>query len=345
MKSMNSNVDAGKTLGAHSGQGAIGEEQPAALKYEKKPSPEVPPTTRDVNKKHNNGIREKDVVSKQNAQTEVTSPAVPAMNSAQNQHSQPSQGSSTVEERLQGFNRATYTGLARGACLGVTAGLGLCYLGNRYSHGFRKLPVSLKSWFVIGSSLCASVIDGEKSGMRYESRQYESLTVTEERPKHIKLSDWLLQKYDEKKWPLILSSWAGSLGLSFYLVNRDPYSTPAQKVVQARMYAQGITVGLLLVSVYLSAVAKSKKPSEKVVYMTDPSDHTKKVRYIVPNGERYPGENQWQILVSQQEQQLRAQNKPLREGQESPQESPESQDNQNAKLAVNEEQQREPNSH
>lgn len=57
-------------------------------------------------------------------------------------------------------------------------------------------------------------------------------------------------------YPIIIASWAASLGASYYLVNQTKCITKAQKIVQARVYAQGITVAMFLSSVLLSVTDK-----------------------------------------------------------------------------------------
>jgi len=85
------------------------------------------------------------------------------------------------------------------------------------------------------------------------------------------------------------------MGISFGLVHRNPYLTGAQKIVQARVYAQGLTLGVLLASLSLETNDKVKKQGRwETVKVLDPNDPTHK-RLIEKrvHHERYPGEDQW----------------------------------------------------
>lgn len=50
---------------------------------------------------------------------------------------------------------------------------------------------------------------------------------------------------------------------SWRLVDRDPIMTKVQKAVQARMYAQALTVVMLLASVMLSMYGAKRNPENK----------------------------------------------------------------------------------
>jgi hypothetical protein len=49
----------------------------------------------------------------------------------------------------------------------------------------------------------------------------------------------------EEKYKIIGGSWILSILASFALVNRNPYLTGQQKIVQARVYAQGLTLAVM----------------------------------------------------------------------------------------------------
>lgn len=62
----------------------------------------------------------------------------------------------------------------------------------------------------------------------------------------------LFTSVNNNKYPIIFTSWLASLYGSWTFVNRDKIMTTAQKAVQARMYAQGITIFLLLGTLLLA---------------------------------------------------------------------------------------------
>lgn len=64
---------------------------------------------------------------------------------------------------------------------------------------------------------------------------------------------------EQNKYKLVATGWAASMVGSYVLVNRDKYMTKSQKIVQARVYAQGLTVIMLLATVFMSAGKKSTR--------------------------------------------------------------------------------------
>lgn len=83
------------------------------------------------------------------------------------------------------------------------------------------------------------------------------------------------------------------MGGALALVGRNPHLTAPQKLVQARVYAQGLTVAVLIASFAFeagdSAKGKGRWETVKVVDPDDPS-HTIEKRI---HHERYAGEDQW----------------------------------------------------
>jgi len=57
-----------------------------------------------------------------------------------------------------------------------------------------------------------------------------------------KVADWA----SRHEYSIIVGSWALSLGLAGGIISRNKYQTTAQKVVQARMWAQGLTIAIIL---------------------------------------------------------------------------------------------------
>ena len=97
------------------------------------------------------------------------------------------------------------------------------------------------------------------------------------------------------RYPIIFAFWVLSMGGSFAMVNRNRYLSGSQKLVQARMYAQGATLAVLLASFYFEASDANKGTGRwETVKIIDPNDPEHK-HYIEKkiHKERYPGEDQW----------------------------------------------------
>lgn len=102
--------------------------------------------------------------------------------------------------------------------------------------------------------------------------------------------DWA----SENRYPLLFGFWVASMAGSWIAVNRSPMSG-AQKLVQARMYAQGLTLSALLASFAFEGndAAKGKGRWETITVL-DPNDpeHKHMIEKKIHH-ERYAGEDQW----------------------------------------------------
>lgn len=85
------------------------------------------------------------------------------------------------------------------------------------------------------------------------------------------------------------------MGTAFGIVGRNPYLSGAQKLVQARVYAQGLTLAIVVASLALEA--KDQKKGEgrwETVKVLDPEDptHSHMIEQKIHH-EKYAGEDQW----------------------------------------------------
>jgi len=103
------------------------------------------------------------------------------------------------------------------------------------------------------------------------------------------------QWLSEQRYPIVFGSWVASMAIAFGLVGRSPYLTGQQKLVQARVYAQGLTLAVLLASFALEGNdIREGKGRWETVKVLDPDDPTHK-RMIEKkiHHEAYTGEDQW----------------------------------------------------
>lgn len=159
---------------------------------------------------------------------------------------------------LEDYSKTIKIGAAKGAGLGLAIGSGLgLYLKKRTNYfagkvgGFQRVFI-----FVAPAAFCA-MVNMELSSRDFEEQHRkklhgENLQVTEMPHKNADSYNRIMDWFGANKYKVIVGGWAASMAGSFYLVNRDKYLTKSQKIVQARVYAQGLTVAMLLASVFLS---------------------------------------------------------------------------------------------
>ncbi|RSH89534.1 hypothetical protein EHS25_002084 [Saitozyma podzolica] len=169
-------------------------------------------------------------------------------------------------EQAQGYRSATIAGGLKGAGLGFGIAIPAHFLLQRRA-AYRAVPITLKTLGYVCLLVPLISIAAEKSGEAYDRSQWTGVGARElERSRDKeerrwedlsssqKVRDWAARN----KWGLIAGSWAGSMAIAFAIVARTP-QTFSQKLVQARMWAQGLTVGTLISSALLAGVTSEDK--------------------------------------------------------------------------------------
>lgn len=150
--------------------------------------------------------------------------------------------------------------IGMGACKGAIIGGGVSYLLNRVVNkrfpAFRTMGAFPRTFLTIFPVVMIGVTSMEHASRKFERAKYGYIDEYQEEMKRRRANesptgrviDWL----NTNKYPAIGVAWAACMGGSFWAINKDKLMTRSQKVVQARMYAQGLTVILLIASMALS---------------------------------------------------------------------------------------------
>jgi len=167
-----------------------------------------------------------------------------------------------TQEELAEHQQRVFDGGVKGMAYGLAVALPVSYLAHRRFPYYRSLPPSLKALGVIMVAVPWCVIEAERNGIAYEEEQRKSRPgyidpnldeeMAEARRKLLSPKERALDWFDRHRWSVIGASWAASMGGAFGIIMRDPLQTTAQKVVQARIWAQGLTLGVLMASAALS---------------------------------------------------------------------------------------------
>ncbi|TYJ57467.1 hypothetical protein B9479_001784 [Cryptococcus floricola] len=185
------------------------------------------------------------------------------------------------QEDVRGYTDSTIEGGIKGALVAVALSVPGHFFFKKNVAAYRTLPLPLKSLaYVMVGVPCISIF-AEKAGEAYNRGQYTGVGQKEldyelekERENWEKLSSW--QKSTDwaarHKYGIIGAGWAASMGLAFAIVARNPYQSTSQKVVQARMWAQGLTVALLVGSAALTGIPTGSNGDSAV--HTPHADHS-----------------------------------------------------------------------
>ncbi|KAL0580526.1 Replication factor C, subunit RFC4 [Marasmius crinis-equi] len=177
-----------------------------------------------------------------------------------------------TEEELTGHRNATIRGAAEGtvASLGAAYGVGM-YLNRRFPT-FRQLPRSLKALGAIVLIAPCLTIQAERRGLEFDQAQWTDAgaqLLTDKEAKDLarwetmstkeRIGDWA----SRHEYSIIMGSWALSLAAAGAIIARDKYQSGPQKVVQARMWAQGLTIGILIAAGALKHSQREQAKTQK----------------------------------------------------------------------------------
>lgn len=222
----------------------------------------------------------------------------------------------TKEEEQQHYN-ATLKGIINGGILGLAVGGAAVYGAHKRYPSFRSLTLPLKTFLVTSSGTFTAIVNADRASRNYEaardpSRQYQGRATKD--LEAIKANETTFNKLKEwgreNRYPIVTASWVASLGIALALVGRNPYLTKAQKLVQARVYAQGLTLAILIATAALEVGDANKGRGRwETVMVLDPDDpeHKHMIEKKIHH-EAYQGEDLWRDMVASEERKIAARN-------------------------------------
>jgi len=164
-------------------------------------------------------------------------------------------------------------GLQYGAA-GLATSVGASVAAQRFFPAYRNLTLPLKAFGCTAVTVFTLIVGADRAGAAHEAARYDPGKINQESIMEKKLNlgrndprrskqesdysqlsrtDAAIEYFKDHRYQTVFGAWAASMVGSFALIARSPLST-AQKLVQARMYAQGLTVAVLLASAGLSSL-------------------------------------------------------------------------------------------
>ncbi|MCJ1328897.1 hypothetical protein MMC10_005574 [Thelotrema lepadinum] len=162
--------------------------------------------------------------------------------------------------------------------------------------------------------LPAAITAADSSSRSFESTRnpQESYTDTSSRQAAEALaakplSERALDFARTNRYNIVGGSWVASMGIALAIVSRNKYLTGAQKLVQARVYAQGLTVAVLIATAAFEiSDSKGEKGRWEKVQVVDPEDSSgKRMVEREVHRESYKGEDQWRDMIAAEEQKMK----------------------------------------
>lgn len=159
---------------------------------------------------------------------------------------------------------------AKGTAVGLGVAWGLVtFMKKKYPARWASYNMSIRACMWALPLVALGAYWADEGSLKFDEQRYRSdyfLKMEKdelERWNKLSTGDKAFTVVNDNKYKIIVGAWAASLYGSWVVVNKDQYMSRAQKIVQARVYAQGITVLLLLCTILLSvheAELKKKEP-------------------------------------------------------------------------------------
>jgi len=219
----------------------------------------------------------------------------------------------TEEEKNAHYN-ATLKGGLLGGAVGLGLGAAAVAAAARRYPTFRGLTLPFRAFLVASTGTFGAIIQADNASAAFEKSRHPEkkyYDAQQELYKQLEAQKSTAQRAktwaNEHRYGIVFASWVASMGIALGIVGRNPYLSGAQKLVQARVYAQGLTVAVLLASFALEANDAGKgKGRWETVKIVDPNDpeHKKLIEKRIHH-ERYAGEDQWRDMVEAEEHRIK----------------------------------------
>ncbi|KAI0268217.1 hypothetical protein BC834DRAFT_821675, partial [Gloeopeniophorella convolvens] len=196
-------------------------------------------------------------------------------------------------ERLREHQHAVAIGGAQGFLGSMAVALPASYIANKRWPYYRSLPPSLKAFGVVLAVVPSFVITAERAGRRFERSEWDgagndqlALIKRREEAKweNLTITQKVVDFTARHQFSAIAGCWAlGVAGAFGAICVIRAYQSMSQKVVQARMWSQGLTIGVVIAA---AAVGRTR------MYKRDEGDAARPVNT----------DHSWQDIVKASEE-------------------------------------------
>ncbi|KAI2844891.1 hypothetical protein CBS11350_4417 [Aspergillus niger] len=161
-----------------------------------------------------------------------------------------------TKEEEDAHYREVVKGGTIGGLIGLVGGAAGVLAATRRYQTIRNLTLPMKSFLVTSSGTFVGIISADHASRSFEAQRNASRQWYENREErlrqeelsHLSPIDRALQWARREKYKIVGATWVASMIGSFAMVNRNKHLSGSQKIVQARVYAQGLTLAVLVAS-------------------------------------------------------------------------------------------------
>ncbi|KAI3322721.1 mitochondrial hypoxia responsive domain-containing protein [Xylariaceae sp. AK1471] len=217
--------------------------------------------------------------------------------------------------------KAHYNTVLKGGLIGGSLGLGLGLLGiigaGRRYPAVRSLTLPFRAFLVTSVGTFGAIVNAERHSNAFHRANnpmnfYKDQASRDADVLRSQESPWqrLREFGQSNRYTIVFGSWVAAMAIALGIVSRNKYLTTSQKLVQARVYAQGLTLAVLVASAaFETADARKGKGRWETIMVVDPNDpeHKKLIEKRI-HKEEYEGQDLWRDMVEAEERRLAARN-------------------------------------
>jgi len=218
----------------------------------------------------------------------------------------------TPEQEAAHYN-ATLKGGAIGGVAGVALGTAGVYAASVRYPAFRGLTLPFRVFLIASTGTFASIVSADRYSRAFETDQWGGKEYRDEqKAMHDEIDSQKSTKQKSMEWlqdnrySIVFGSWVVSMGAALGIVGQSRWLTTQQKLVQARVYAQGFTIAAVIISLAFEGNDRMAGSGRwETIKIRDPDDPDHKVIEKRIHHEKYKGEDQWMDMVEAEERRIK----------------------------------------
>lgn len=209
------------------------------------------------------------------------------------------------KEEEQAHYSEVLKGGAVGGSIGLGAGLAGVVLASRRYAAFRSLTLPFRTFLVSSAATFGAITTAERYSVAfqrakdpmnfYKDETQRALEQARQADAGAKPAKAFMEWGRENRYTIVTASWVAAMAIALTIVGRNKYLSTAQKLVQARVYAQGLTLAVLIATAaFETSDARSGKGRWETVLVVDPDDpkHEHLIEKKI-HKEEYEGQDLW----------------------------------------------------
>ncbi|OOG00863.1 hypothetical protein ASPCADRAFT_202696 [Aspergillus carbonarius ITEM 5010] len=220
-----------------------------------------------------------------------------------------------TKEEEDAHYRTVLKGGTIGGVLGLLGGAAGVLLAQKRFPTIRNLTLPMKSFLVTSSGTFVGIIAADHASRDFEASRNASRQWYENREERLRqeelaqlsFTDRALQWARREKYKIVGATWVASMVGSFALVSRNKHLSGSQKIVQARVYAQGLTLAVLVASAAFEISERRARRAGLLEKAKEKKDQgVEKVKEVVEEvQEGHETGDLWKDMVAAEEERLK----------------------------------------